>query len=157
MTVMAHPSKENVQRYRVQDKVLGIQEYFSIAKHGEKARALAERRQKEIARKRHLRQIRMQLDINKIFNADGTVIGLKRTFKNKSGAIKDILHIQITVNGKQKKTDITVENKTFKQAYKQAQDKILALRGIEPSVEITEMFNNIAGYYNTAINKLSHT
>jgi len=147
MTVMAHPNRKNIKRYRVQDKVLGIQEYFSIAKYGDKAKILAEKRQEEISQKRLYRQIRMQLDINKIFHCDGTVIGLKRTLKNKSGSIKKVLHIQISVNGTQKKTDITIDNKTFEQAYLKAQNKILELRGIEPSAEITEMFKKIAGYY----------
>jgi len=147
MTVMAHPNKQNIKRYRVQDKVLGIQEYFSIAKYGDKAKILAEKRQKEISQKRLYRKIRMELDINKIFHPDGTVIGLKRTSKNKSGSIKSIFHIQIHVNGKQKKTDITIDNKTFEQAYLKAQNKILELREIEHSLEIKQMFKKIAGYY----------
>ncbi|MBA6263674.1 hypothetical protein [Colwellia sp. Bg11-12] len=147
MTVMAHPNMQNVKRYRVQDKVFGIQEYFSIAKYGDKAKILAEKRQEEISQKRLYRQIRMQLDINKIFHPDGTVIGLKRTLKNKSGSIKKILHIQISVNGKQKKTDITIDNKTFEQAYLKAQNKILELRKIKHSPEITEIFKKVAGYY----------
>ncbi|MBA6232870.1 MULTISPECIES: hypothetical protein [unclassified Colwellia] len=147
MTVMAHPNIQNVKRYRIQDKVFGIQEYFSIAKHGDKAKILAEKRQEEISQKRLYRQIRMQLDINKIFHPDGTVIGLKRTLKNKNGSIKKILHIQISVNGKQKKTDITIDNKTFEQAYLKAQNKILELRKIEHYLEITEIFKKVAGYY----------
>jgi len=147
MTVMAHPNRQNIKRYRVQDKVLGIQEYFSIAKYGGKARILAEKRQKEISQKRLYRQIRMQLDINKIFHPDGTVIGLKRTLKNKSGSIKKVLQIQISVNGKQKKTDITIDNKTFRQAYLKAQNKILEIREIEHSSEITAMFKKVSGYY----------
>jgi hypothetical protein len=147
MTVMAHPSRQNIKRYRVQDKVLGIQEYFSVAKYGDKAKILAEKRQEEISQKRLYRQIRMQLDINKIFHPDGTVIGLKRTLKNKSGSMKKVLQIQIRVNGKQKKTDITIDNKTFEQAYLKAQNKILELREIEHSPEITGMFKKVAGYY----------
>jgi len=147
MTVMAHPNKQNIKRYRVQDKVLGIQEYFSISKYGNKAKTLAEKRQKDISQKRLYRQIRMQLDINKIFHPDGTVIGLKRALKNKSGTIKNILHIQISIKGKQKKTDITINNKTFEQAYLKAQNKILELREIEHSPEITGMFKKVAGYY----------
>jgi hypothetical protein len=147
MTVMPHPNKQNIKRYRVQDKILGIQEYFSIAKYGDKAKILAEKRQEEISQKRIYRQIRMQLDINRIFNPDGTVKGLKRTLKNKSGSIKQVLQIQIRVNGKQKKTDITIDNKTFKQAYLLAQNKILELRKIDHSLEITAMFQKVAGYY----------
>jgi len=147
MTVMAHPNKQNIKRYRVQDKVLGIQEYFSIAKFGDKAKILAEKRQDEISQKRLYRKIRMQLDINKIFHPDGTVIGLKRTLKNKSGSIKKVLQIQISVNGKQKKTDITIDNKTFAKAYLMAKNKILELREVEHCPEITEMFKKVARYY----------
>ncbi|MCP4483809.1 MAG: hypothetical protein GY823_04510 [Flavobacteriaceae bacterium] len=147
MTIMAHPNIQNIKRYRVQDKVLGIQEYFSITKHGDKAKILAEKRQEEISKKRQYRQIRMQLDINQIFHSDSTIIGLKRTLKNKNGSIKEVLHIQISVNGKQKKTDITIDNKPFEQAYLKAQNKILELRKIERTSEITEMFKKVAGYY----------
>lgn len=147
MTIMAHPSRQNIKRYRVQDKVLGIQEYFSIAKYGNKAKILAEKRQKEISQKRLYRKLRMQLDINKIFHQDGTVIGLKRIMKVKSGSLKSVFFIQISMNGKQKKTDITIDNKTFEQAYLKAQNKILALRGIEHSPEISKMFKDVAGCY----------
>ena len=60
MTVMPHPNKQNIKRYRVQDKILGILEYFSFAQYGDKAKILAEKRQEEISQKRIYRQIRMQ-------------------------------------------------------------------------------------------------
>jgi hypothetical protein len=56
----------------------------------------------------------------------------------------DVLFIQMGVNGKQKKTDISMNGKTFKEAYYIAQEKILKLRGER---ELTLLFNKAAHRY----------
>lgn len=149
MTVMAHPNALNPKRYRVQDKIFGVQEYFSKSKFGtlEKAKLAAEKRQTELDVKRSYREKRLQLDFNKIFYDDGSIIGLRRTLKKRTNKTVEIFYIQIGVNGKQIKTQVTITNKTFHHAYKLAQNKILEIRNIERCFEITKMFNDAAYLY----------
>lgn len=147
MTILAHPSKQNVKRYRVQDKVLGIQEYFSISQYGDKAYKFAEIRQKKLDKIRMLRNIRLNLDINKIFYPDGSIIGLKRSTRNRKQKLVEIFKIQVGISGKQKNTDVTITNRTFQDAYNIAQKKILSLRNIKQSLEIKTKFNDCAFLY----------
>ncbi|MCW8996112.1 MAG: hypothetical protein OQK77_09905 [Psychromonas sp.] len=155
MTIMGHPTAKHPVRYRVQDKVLGVQEYFSASKYGslEKAKIAAEKRQAELDVKRAYRSRRLDLDINKIFHGDGSVIGLKRRLKKRGDKTVEIFAIQVGVAGKQVNTQVTITNKTFQQAYKLAQDKILELRGIERCYEITKMFNDCAYLYEATVKR----
>ena len=153
MTVMAHPSATNIQRYRVQDKLLGIQEYFSVRKYGslEKAATAAIQRQVYIDEKRAIITKRCELDINQLFYGDGTVIGLTRRFKKRGDKTVEVFIIQVGRVGKQLKTQVTITNKTFHHAYRLAQDKILELRKIDRCYEITKMFNDSAYLYKQTI------
>lgn len=155
MTVMGHPTAQNPVRYRVQDKIFGVQEYFSASKFGSlgKAKIAAEKRQAELDQKRAIRSRRLDLDINKIFHGDGSVVGLRRTFKRRGDKSVEIFAIQIGVDGKQVNTQVTITNRTFQQAYKLAQDKICALRCIDLCYEITKMFDDTAYLYKVTIKR----
>ncbi|MFT6985909.1 MAG: hypothetical protein ACJAT7_001729 [Psychromonas sp.] len=155
MTIMGHPTAKNPVRYRVQDKIFGVQEYFSASKFGGlgKAKIAAEKRQAELDRKRAIRNRRLDLDINKIFYGDGAVVGLRRTFKKRGDKTVEIFAIQIGVDGKQVNTQVTITNRTFQQAYKLAQDKIFELRCIERCYEITKMFDDCAYLYKVTIKR----
>ena len=93
MTVMLYPNKTDPKGYRVQDKILNINEYFPFSAHKnkdsqkskDKALELANDRQLELNERRKYRELRLNLDINKLFNEDGSVIGLKRKTKKKDG------------------------------------------------------------------------
>jgi len=89
---MAHPNALNPKRYRVQDKIFGVQEYFSKSNFGtlRKAKLAAEKRQAELDVKRSYREKRLQLDFNKIFYDDGSVIGLRRTLKKRTDKTVEI-------------------------------------------------------------------
>lgn len=152
---MSHPNSKNVERYRVQDKVLGVQEYFSPSKFGglKKAKIAAEKRQLQLDKKRAIRAKRLALDINKIFRDDGSVYGLARRFKKRNNKIVEIFAIQVGENGRQINTEVTITNRTFHQAYKLAQDKILELRKFVRCHEITSMFKDCAYLYKVTIKK----
>lgn len=155
MTVMAHPTAKKPVRYRVQDKIFGVQEYFSASKFGglAKAKIAAEKRQAELDKKRSIRRRRLDLDINKLFYGDGSVIGLSRTLKRRVDKTVEIFAIQIGVEGKQVKTQVTITNRTFQQAYTLAQDKIIEIRGVERCYEVTKMFADSAYLYKTTIKR----
>lgn len=134
---MLHPSSETPKRYRVQDKILGVQKYFSLNKKVEAHQFL-----QECLEKRKFRSLRKELPINRIFNEDGSVKGLKRKIRKRSDRPSyECLEVQIKTKAGQKKTEITLAHKKFDDAYKQAQNKILSMLDIDRTYEITKMFN----------------
>lgn len=150
MTVMLHPNKDNPERYRVFDRYLGIQEYFSIAKLGkDKARELAYARQSEIDKARKMAELKNNLGVNKLFDADGAVKGLRRVKKVRSGR-KDAeyLSIQVTVAPKvQKHREISLMNRSFDEAYAMAQQILLQLHDLDRSPEIVQGFKKARRFY----------
>ena len=143
MNLMLHPSKAEPKRFRVQDKVLGIQKYFSL-----NDKASADKCYQECLQKRQYRTLRQELPINQIFNEDGSVKGLKRKTRNRSDRPSyECLEIQLNTYSGQKKTEITLAHKSFEDAYKQAQKKILAMLNVDASYEITKMFNKTKRLY----------
>ncbi|MCG8669610.1 MAG: hypothetical protein MI867_09375 [Pseudomonadales bacterium] len=150
MTVMLHPNKQNPERYRVFDRLLGVQEYFSISKYGpSKAKELAYQRQEELDRKRKMVELRSELGINKIFLEDGSVKGLRRVQRVREGR-KDaeFLSIQVTVApGVQKHREISLMNREFDEAYLLAQKTLLELHEIDRTPEITQGFKEARRLY----------
>lgn len=143
MSVMLHPSKAAPKRFRVQDKILGIQKYFSLDKELQ-----ANKYWQECLEKRKYRQLRQELPINKIFNENGSIKGLKRSIRNrKDRPSYECFEIQINTIFGQKKTEIILANKKFEDVYKQVQDKILLMLNIERTYEITKMFNETKRLY----------
>lgn len=143
MNIMLHPSKAEPKRFRVQDKILGVQKYFSL-----NDKAAADKFWQECMQKRKYRALRLELPINQVFNDDGSVKGLQRKIRNRSDRPSyECFEIQLSTSKGQKKTEITLANKTFEYAYKQAQDKILAMLNIERTYEITKMFNETKRLY----------
>ncbi|MDX1694704.1 MAG: hypothetical protein R3208_13135 [Ketobacteraceae bacterium] len=150
MTVMLHPNKSNPERYRVFDRYLGIQEYFSITKLGpEKAKTLAYARQEQIDKKRKMVRLKNELGVNKLFAEDGSVKGLRRVNRVREGR-KDAeyLSIQVTVAPNvQKHKEISLMNRTFDEAYQLAQQHLLELHDLERTPEITQGFKNARRFY----------
>ena len=143
MSIMLHPSKADPQRFRVQDKLLGIQKYFSLDNEVQ-----ANKCWQQCLEKRKYRQLRQELSINRLFNEDGSVKGLKRSIRHrKDRPSYECFEIQVSTTFGQKKTEITVANKKFEDVYRQTQDKILALLNIERTYEITKMFNETKRLY----------
>ena len=137
MSVMLHPSKAAPQRFRVQDKILGIQKYFSLDNELQ-----ANKCWQECLEKRKYHQLRQELPINRLFNEDGSIKGLKRSIRNrKDRPSYECFEIQVNTIFGQKKTEITLANKKFEDVYRQVQDKILLMLNIERTYELTKMFN----------------
>ena len=147
MTVMLYPTKTEPMGYRVQDKVYKINEYFPFSKLGSKAKEKAEARQAELDEKRKFRDMSKKLCINQVFYPDGSVIGMKRMHKKKGIKYSEILFIQIGKNGKQVSTEVSLNNRTFKQAYELAQKKICEIREVEYDFEMKQLFKAVAYLY----------
>jgi hypothetical protein len=151
MTIMYYPNKIEPKGYRVQDKIFDVQCYFPFSKYGQKAKALAEQKQAYLDQKRAIRHSRMNMDINQIFYPDGSVIGLKRRVRRRPSDIVEVFFFQLTINGKQRKTDIVITGRTFHEAYLIIQEKILKLRDAQRCPEITGMFNDCAYLYKRSV------
>ncbi|MDG2757440.1 hypothetical protein P7M17_17910 [Vibrio parahaemolyticus] len=149
MTPILYPNKETPRAYRVQDKTLGVQRYFFFNKHGsaDEAKHKADLEIKKLQERRRMRAIRLNLDINKVFHEDGRVKGLRTGTRKIEGKEIPLLIAQITVNGKQIKTDRRLYNRCFNEVYRSIQDWILDKHGIERTPEITRMFKSCAWMY----------
>ena len=150
MGVMLHPNPNRPERYRVLDKELGVQEYFSFAKYGKrKAKKMALERQAELDKQKHLARLRADLGINKLFEADGSVKGLRRKIRQRAGRKEyEFFSIQVTIAPKiQKKKEISLMNRKFDEAYELAQQALLEFHGIERTTEITIAFREAKCLY----------
>ena len=146
---MKYPNKEDVKGYRVQDKVLGINEYFPFSKYPDDALERAIARQEELTLKREIRAKRLDLPINRVFNKDGSVAGLRRAIRKRNG--REIFAIQIRKRGKQYSTEVAITGRAFEDAYKLAQEKILALREVSSCAELDKMFKDCAYLYKKSL------
>lgn len=91
--------------------------------------------------------MRLNLDVNKIFRPDGTIIGLSVTIKKtKEGAIA-ILKAQITVEGKQISTNRRLNNKVFQEQFVSITNWILEKKCIMPTPEIKSMLKESMPLY----------
>lgn len=150
MAIMLHPNKENPQRYRVFDKETSTQAYYSFSKYGEKkAKQLAQEHEDRVQQKKLMRSLIANLDINKIFDDDGSVKGLRRVTRVRAGRPnKEYLTFRITVGvNEQRGTDIGLDCRSFDEAYQIVQDKILELQGIESTAEIRTAFKKAKRLY----------
>ncbi|UZE97278.1 hypothetical protein [Alkalimarinus alittae] len=149
MTVMYHPSKDNPQRIRVLDKELGIQEYFSFSILGKKkATRLAEERQAEIDRRKHIRRLQHDLAINKLFKEDGSIKGLSKRRRSRSKKEIELLSLQVVVDkGVQKHKEISLNCRSFDEAWEMLRSALLEIHKTEATYEINELFRNARRHY----------
>ena len=148
--VMAHPNKNNKQRYRVYDRELRVNEYISIARHGEeKAHKIANDLAEKFNKKKKNMALRRELSINQIFNSDGTVKGLKRiSAKRNDRKTYDYLKLGITIGHKKHYyREWSLRKRKFEDAYKLVQDAILEARKIDRTPEISMMFKKAKRHY----------
>lgn len=151
-TIMIYPNKQDFQGFRVQDKVLNRQYYFTLRqfdndpiKAANAARQMCEKLNKQRA------AIAAQ-DINQIFYPDGRVIGLSHRLKNVNDRgnpkVVNMLSAQITVDKKQIRFERRLGDANgFYEAYEQAQEWILKKRGIKRTEQITQLFKDAQHRY----------
>lgn len=149
MTLMLYPNKQDPTGWRLQDKVLKEQSYFPTKKYGslDKAEAAGRKAEAELEKRRHYNNMRKELDINKLFYPDGTVIGLRVGNRNTKDGLVRILIAQVTVENKQISTSRILSNRNFRDVYTAMQSWILEKRGITRTREINLMFKKAEPLY----------
>ncbi len=150
MTVMLHPNREEPQRFRVWDRELGVQAYFSFKKYGkEKAEKLANEMQKDIDKRKKARRLQEELGINKLFDVEGKVKGLRRKVRNRDGRkTYEFLSIQVVVAPKTQRTkEISLNCRTFDDAWEMAKKTLLEFHSIQSNFEIQQGFKNAKRHY----------
>jgi hypothetical protein len=145
MGVMLHPNKANPLRYRVQIKALGVNEYFSIVKHGyKKAERLAYERDAELKKMLNIRRMQADLAINKLFAQDGSVKGLNRIWRERTNR-KSYECFSLYANKSQ--TEIVVREDNYEAAYEAAQEWLLKKYRLSSNYEIKKMFKKAKKLY----------
>ncbi len=149
MGVMLHPNKNNPLRYRVQVKALGINEYFSITRLGaKKAKQLACERDAELKKQLNIRRMEADLAINKLFAPDGSVKGLRRTWRERKNRPS---YECFSLYAKAKQTEIVLKEDNFEAAYEAAQKWLLNRHDITSNYEIRYLFKKAKRLYWTSV------
>ena len=159
MALMMHPNDEAPERYRVFDKSLKVQQYFSIKKLGPKrAKKQAEAAEASIQQKLKNLRLIAELDINKIFTFEDvggkeSIVKIKGTqrmiVRSKGRADRDAISIQVRteLNTSKHITVYITAKRTFEEAYRVAQDRLLDALNIERTHELTMFFNKAKRNY----------
>lgn len=149
MTLMLYPNKHDPTGWRLQDKVLKVQMYFPTKQYGslDKAEAAGRKEEAKLEKRRYFNSQRKELDINKLFYPDGSVIGLRVGSRKTKHGIMPILIAQVTVGNKQVSTSRLLLYRNFRDVYTAMQSWILDKRGITRTREISEMFKKTEHLY----------
>ncbi|MEF2482200.1 hypothetical protein V4D09_02710 [Vibrio mimicus] len=135
--ICPHPSKNNPVRWRVQDKVLQEQKYFSFAQFGSKERAWFEavKFSERLKMRRKARELRLSLDLNQLFDEYGRVRGV--FFTKSNGRV--ILKAQFTQAGKQVSNTRTLHNRSLRDAYDELCDWLLESKDLKLTLDMKRL------------------
>lgn len=134
MTLYLHPNKNEPKRWKVQDKVLGVQKYFSFSEFGSQQAALVEAHKfiDNVRERRKARSLRMSLGLNQLFHENGMVRGL--VVVEREGQL--IVKLQFTKDGKQISNSRSLNNRTLRDAFDELCDWFIESKGICRTREI---------------------
>ncbi|ARR10566.1 unknow (plasmid) [Vibrio campbellii] len=138
--ICLHPNKEDPRAWRVQDKVLKEQIYFYFCRYGSKdlARVEAEKCQDDFNKRRHARAMRLELDMNKLFDENGAVRGLGVTRSRGNTVLK----AQFTLERKQVSTTRTLHNRSVREAFDSLVVWLAEAKGVELTHDLKRMSRN---------------
>lgn len=139
--ICLHPNKEDPRAWRVQDKVLGEQKYFYFCRYGSKdlARVEAEKCQDDFNKRRKARAMRLQLDMNQLFDENGAVRGLGVT---RAKRVILVLKGQCMIDGKQQSTTRTLHNRSVREAFDSLVVWLAEAKGVELTHDLKRMSRN---------------
>lgn len=140
MAILLHPSKEKPERYRVWDRGLKVQRYFPLTAKGKKS---AENEEMRIQKRKRFKSIKDELSVNKLFDSDDNIKGLKRKIRERDGLAT---YEYFALYACKKQSEITIGD-SFDDAYQRATDWLLEMHGIESTLEIRLIFKKAKKKY----------
>lgn len=149
MSVLLHPNKQNPQRYRVWDRETRTQKYFPLTEKGKRD---AERFDQKVAKVKKARALSRELGINKLFNEDGSVKGLRRNLRERKG--RDAYEC-FNLYAKGRYTEISLKARSFEEAYDMAKAWLLEQHQVEDSMEIRQKFKKAKRLYHRSVKEKS--
>lgn len=139
--ICLHPNTTEPKRWRVQSKTLNEQKYFSFIEYGSQSSALAAAKaySEKLNERKRFKHLRLDLDVNRLFNENGHVRGLS-LFKSKN---QWVLKAQCTKNHKQISTSRSLKNKTLRDAFDEVCEWIIKTKEIDCTKSIQrELFKS---------------
>lgn len=139
--ICLHPNATEPKRWRVESKALNEQKYFSFEKYGSQSSALAAAKaySKKLKDRKRFKDLRLDLDVNRLFNDSGDVRGLS-LYKSRGVWT---LKAQCTKNHKQISTTRSLKNKTLRDAFDEVCAWIIKTKEIDCTKSIQrELFKS---------------
>ncbi len=140
MSIHLHPNRENPTCYRVYRKIDGkeYQYYFSFSVGKKQAKKLAAEVDAKLDQQVQAMKLRKELPVNKLFDDAGKVKGIRRAKRVREG--RNPSELLIARPPGQPAKEISMNCRSFSEAYDIAVDYILQKTNIEPTSELNEMF-----------------
>lgn len=140
MSIHLHPNKENPTCFRVYRKIEGVeyQYYFSFSVGKKNAKKLATEVDAKLDQQVKAMKLRKELPVNKLFDKSGKVRGIRRTKRVRDGRGTSELLIARPPGMAAK--EISMNCRSFSEAYDIAVNYILEKTNIESTKEINDLF-----------------
>lgn len=140
MSIHLHPNKTNPTCYRVYRKIEGkeYQYYFSFSVGKLKAKKLAKEVDSKLEQQVQAVKLQKSLPVNQLFDKDGKVKGIRQAKRIRNGS-KETQLLIARPPGKPAK-EISMNCRSFNEAYQIAVDYIIQKTDIKLSPELSAMF-----------------
>ncbi len=140
MSIHLHPNRENPTCYRVYRKIDGkeYQYYFSFSVGRKNAKKLASEVDAKLDQQVQAMRLRKELPVNKLFDDAGKVRGIRRAKRVRDG--RNASELLIARPPGMPAKEISMNCRTFAEAYDMAVQYILDKTNIEPTSELNDMF-----------------
>ena len=120
---------------------MSIQCYFPLTKVGKKE---AYEFDNKVSTAKKAKKLSSQLGINKLFASDGSVIGLKRKYRNR----KDRNSYEcFCLYAKGKQTEFVIGRQGFESAFNKSSKWLLEKHNIEATFEVKQMLRKAKSFY----------
>jgi hypothetical protein len=140
MSIHLHPNKQNPTCYRVYRKIDGkeYQYYFSFSVGKRNAKKLAQEVDEKLEQQVQAMKLRKELPVNKLFDNQGHVRGIRRAKRVRDG--RNVSELLIARPLGMPAKEISMNCRSFNEAYDIAVNYILEKTNIELTPELNEMF-----------------
>ena len=110
---------------------------------------MARELQKDLDKRKRARRLQEELGINRLFDSEGRVRGLRRKVRNRDGRkTYEFLSIQVVVAPKTQRTkEISLNCRSFDEAWELVKETLLEFHGLKSNYEIQQGFKKARRFY----------